>query len=930
MRRIFLSLIAAGLVGNAFAADPKASRYYEDALKRYEKNDMAGAVIQLKNVLQIDNRMLAAHLLMGKALLQTGDLPAAEAAFEEALRLGVSRAEVLLPLAQVYLLQGKYETLLERVTTEGLPPLIQADVLVARANAQSERGNRVAATRLLEEAKALDANSLKVRLAQATLLIRSGDLGQATAITDDAIRMYPNDATAWNTRASILHLKNDIPGALAAYAKSLSLNPKYADARIARAGLLIDVGRFDDADREVKELQEVAPDDPRAAYLRSVIAANRGDTETVKRSLNQIVDFLDPVPPNVLAANRQMLFLVGLAHFGLANQEKALDYLSAYLRQYPGDPGATKLLASLHLERGDRTRVISLLEPLLRSAPNDPRALSLLASAYMQERNYRMASELLDRAVKLSGSDAGIRTDFGLSLMGSGRSDSGLEQLQQVFLKDPKQSRAALALATLYLKSGQAKRAQEVIETLIKNDQGNLTALNMLGIIRLAAGDRPGARKAFDQVVAKDAGYQAAILNLARIDIAEGKPAAARSRLDNLLRSDAKNIEAMAELASIEEKAGNATEAIRWLEKVRDEPTGAVRGAIMLAALHMRLGSPDKALAVAKDAVAKAPDNLVALASLIQAQLALGDRRGARQTLVDMTRYANYDPDAQLEVAKLQMAAGNDSGAIYSLDKALSSRPAYLPALALYAEIHIAKKDFAKAEQRIKIIGDTFPASHLTTRLQGDLTYARGQYAAALGNYLAVQKKDNSPEIALRIYQAQSASGDGQKGLGLLEKWSRDNPNHLAVLRTIAEAHLRARNLTAARTAFEHLLKLLPDDPYTLNNLAQTALRQNDKAALGFAERAYAVRPNDPVVIDTLGWVLVRSGQLDRGLAYLRDARLRHATDPEIRYHLAAALQQSGRRTEAREELDYALQSGVNFDGIDEARKLKQELSKQP
>ena len=120
MRRIFLSLIAAGLVGNAFAADPKASRYYEDALKRYEKNDMAGAVIQLKNVLQIDNRMLAAHLLMGKALLQTGDLPAAEAAFEEALRLGVSRAEVLLPLAQVYLLQGKYETLLERVTTDGL------------------------------------------------------------------------------------------------------------------------------------------------------------------------------------------------------------------------------------------------------------------------------------------------------------------------------------------------------------------------------------------------------------------------------------------------------------------------------------------------------------------------------------------------------------------------------------------------------------------------------------------------------------------------------------------------------------------------------------------------------------------------------------------------------------------------------------------
>ena len=50
--------LLAGLLlcgGAVFAAsNPKAARYYEDALDRYEKRDLPGAIVQLKNALQID------------------------------------------------------------------------------------------------------------------------------------------------------------------------------------------------------------------------------------------------------------------------------------------------------------------------------------------------------------------------------------------------------------------------------------------------------------------------------------------------------------------------------------------------------------------------------------------------------------------------------------------------------------------------------------------------------------------------------------------------------------------------------------------------------------------------------------------------------------------------------------------------------------
>ena len=111
-----------------------------------------------------------------------------------------------------------------------------------------------------------------------------------------------------------------------------------------------------------------------------------------------------------------------------------------------------------------------------------------------------------------------------------------------------------------------------------------------------------------------------------------------------------------------------------------------------------------------------------------------------------------------------------------------------------------------------------------------------------------------------------------------------------------------------------------------LNNLAQVALRQGDSAALSYAEKALRLAPGDAGITDTVGWVLVQQGQLDRGIAILRDARLRDPGSPEIRYHLAAALAQSGRTIEARAELNEVLKSGVRFDQLEEARNLHRQL----
>ena len=479
----------------------------------------------------------------------------------------------------------------------------------------------------------------------------------------------------------------------------------------------------------------------------------------------------------------------------------------------------------------------------------------------------------------------------------------------------------------LYLKRNQAKSALEVIDTVVRRDPGNVAALNVQGVVRTAAGDRPGARAAYEKALALDPRYHGARLNLARLDVAEGKPDAARQRLTDLLKIDPRNGEAMFELGRLDDQTGNGSEAIRWLEKAMTVPTQEANAGVYLTDVLLRQRKTDRALAVSKQVIARSPKNLPALFARSRAQLAAGDTGGARLTLKDASLVAGFDPGANVELARLQLAAKDRDGANYSLDRVLKASPNNLPALVLSTEIEIGNGAYAKAEQNARLISERFAAQGAGSRLMGDLSMARGQHNAAISHYQTALAKDRNAESALRVYRAHVSAGEIAKGLAFLEKWSTENPGQTAIMRAIADGYLRTGNLARARNAYEQLLNRAPEDSDVLNNLAQVALKQGDKAAaLGYAERAFRLAGSDAAIIDTFGWVLVQQGQTDRAIGILRDARLRDPGNPEIRYHLAAALAQTGRQAEARTELAQVFKEGVKFDELEDARKLQRQL----
>lgn len=900
---LLVLLLGAWLHTPAFAAErvDKASAFYEDALVRMDRNDAQGAIIQLKNALQHDPRMVTAHLLIGQAYLKDGQPDAAERSLMDAERLGVDRTETALLMVEALFEQGKFRAVLDRGLADGLTPAARVKVLTLRGRAYMELNEYEAAGKAMQEAESIDPAALPVVVARATLALNQGKTDDAGRLADRAVAMG-DDASAWNILASVRHVQGDTRKAQEDYTRALAINPQLLDARIGRISLNLDAGNLKAAGPDLAYIQKAKIIDPRASYLLAMWFARQGKDKAAREYLFATLRAVEMVPPEILKRRSQILMLGALANHGLRQPEKAKTYLADYIKLHPKQLGARKLLASIYLAAGNNARVVDVLLPVQDQLPGDPDALTMMANAYMALNRHATAAALLEEGMRQSDAKPLVQSTLGFSLLASGREEMGIQQLQKAFARDAGQARAGMVLVTNYMKHGQIRQAREAADRLVNKNPNNLTLLNLQGVVRGVAGDRKGARQVYEQILSRDRNFQTARLNLGRLDRVEGDSPAARARFVEALKIDPRLTPAMNEMAGLEEAAGNYAGAVRWLEKARSvRPNDLVSGQQLLE-LHLRNGKSDRALAVAKELRAVAPDNMDVQAAYGRAQMALGQIDAARQTFQGMTRRAGFDVQNLHRIALLQIAAGDRTSAEYSLKKIIMQQETYLPAHALLADLEISAGNYASAENRIQRLLGNEATKVEAMRLQADMYMRQHRYDQAVSSYQAVLSKADNQGNALALYRAWQAAGKREEAMQHMEAWNRAHPDQPVAQAALAEAYLAAGRYPQARQAYERILLRNKNDPVALNNLANVLLLMGDRGAQAVAERAYKAAPQDANAADTLGLVLLKSGQAERALKYLREARIREPRNAAIREHLAQALELTGRAAEARDE----------------------------
>jgi predicted Zn-dependent protease len=99
-----------------------------------------------------------------------------------------------------------------------------------------------------------------------------------------------------------------------------------------------------------------------------------------------------------------------------------------------------------------------------------------------------------------------------------------------------------------------------------------------------------------------------------------------------------------------------------------------------------------------------------------------------------------------------------------------------------------------------------------------------------------------------------------------------------------------------------------------------------DPKAIGYAERAVKLAPNNAAVLDTLGMLLAARGDTDKALVHLQKARALAPNRADIRLNYAKTLAKAGRRDAAKAELEALVAVKEEFPGKDEAAALLRSL----
>jgi len=300
--------------------------------------------------------------------------------------------------------------------------------------------------------------------------------------------------------------------------------------------------------------------------------------------------------------------------------------------------------------------------------------------------------------------------------------------------------------------------------------------------------------------------------------------------------------------------------------------------------------------------VARNPDARDARLAL--ARLLIVERRydDARVQFDRLLKNSPDNPDIVYPLAVLALQQGDKAVARAQLDKLLAAD------FADKSTIHFflgqldeeEKKPEAALEHYHRVTGGDqyIPARARAAHLL--LAQGRTEEARELLRTTRTGSAAERTQLILAEAQLLREAGRGDESYALLESALANNPDNLELLYETALAAERQGKPEVTEKHLRRLLALKPDHAHGLNALGYSFADRNMRLAESYdlISRAVALAPDDPFIMDSMGWVLFRQGRLPEALATLEKAYALRP-DPEIAIHLGEVLWTMGRKDEA-------------------------------
>ena len=254
------------------------------------------------------------------------------------------------------------------------------------------------------------------------------------------------------------------------------------------------------------------------------------------------------------------------------------------------------------------------------------------------------------------------------------------------------------------------------------------------------------------------------------------------------------------------------------------------------------------------------------------------------------------------------------------------------------AVISMQMKDWDKAESLFNDLKRANYGDNGAVELYlAQIAEERGNYAEAVERYKAVPESERGWLAKLRVAAMMGKLGkvtEARKYLGdlpavtieqrvqvrqaeaqllrdtddlagayaVLGQGLKEHPDSPELLYDMAMVAEKLDKLDDAEARLRRVVELKPDDAQSLNALGYTLVDRTPRTAEGLAliERAHKLSPDDPFILDSMGWAMFKLGRYAEAERYLRRA-MEERPDAEIAAHLGEVLWAAGDRDRAQE-----------------------------
>ena len=660
-------LLGAAILAGCASDEDRVAEFLERGQAYVENDQPEEAIIEFKNVLQIEPENLAAHEALSLAYLKVEKPREAYWEMSETVSLDPQNIDARLRYGTVSAAIRDFDQSLEQAEAILEIDPSNAAAFVLRAQAREGKEDFEGAERDLRAAVEADPNGPAYRFLLSSFYERRGDREQAEQVLRELIDIEESYVAVSALARMLVRAGDRDDEALVELKRAVELaasvpkerpKPVPGDDRLQTslrsnvsredairasylilAGFYFDHDQFDRAIEVFEEGIELSETKIELIYQMASFYRLKGMTKeedaTIRRATKESPD----------SVSAQLVLSAYLGREG--DLEGALEAARAAVAIEPTNQPArlreAELLVDLGYQNADNAGIQkgrAIVESVLAEDPESAGANFVRAKVELSEGNVSAAKESLETVLQARPDWAQARFVLGSTLAASGELNRARVELARALEIDPQMASAQKLLVKLHAQLGEHEFAIELGREYLEKHPEDVDVRIIVGqsLIRIGRGAEAYAEVEKIPEEMRDA---AALFALGRLDIAFGRVEQGSDRLRRADELSPGNPQVLRTLLQLDRASDNLEASVARIARAVE-------------------ANPEKSEIVEIDAELK---------------MAMGDEAGARTALERAIELEPRNVTAQLALADLEGRAGNLDGMIAVMEKAALAIP---------------------------------------------------------------------------------------------------------------------------------------------------------------------------------------------------------------------------------------------------------------